>query len=143
MTPGPRSPSRTYRSLILELAGTGASSRQIAEQIGDGVSRNVVIGICHRAGIGVGNRNASAGSKRGWITRKAGTMVARTQAPIVEDASRDPADIWPDRYSCIWPLGDPREKDFRFCCSRRETDRRYCNAHVAIAFRTRDQEGGL
>lgn len=140
------SPSRIYRDLILELAETGASSRAIAEQIGGGLTRNMVIGVCGRAGSGVGNRKQSAGSKRGWAKRKGKTMVARTPAPIADlapVAPHDPDDIWPAKGGCFWPIGDPHEADFRFCCAKRGGDHRYCDEHHRIAFRTRDQEGGL
>ena len=35
---------------------------------------------------------------------------------------------------CLWPLGEPRAADFRFCDAVVEVSGSYCNAHRAIAY---------
>ena len=34
---------------------------------------------------------------------------------------------------CRWPVGDPLEADFHYCCEPAETDRPYCEAHTITA----------
>lgn len=38
-------------------------------------------------------------------------------------------------HHCRWPIGDPRNSDFRFCGCRRELSRPYCAAHIIKAGR--------
>lgn len=37
---------------------------------------------------------------------------------------------------CKWPLGDPKQSDFRFCGCRRLSDKPYCEAHNLTAIRS-------
>jgi GcrA cell cycle regulator len=38
-------------------------------------------------------------------------------------------------HMCRWPVGDPKEADFRFCGRRRVEDRPYCACHACMANR--------
>lgn len=40
---------------------------------------------------------------------------------------------------CRFPIGDPRDRDFKFCGNPRDGDRPYCSAHCAVCYRTADQ----
>ncbi len=43
-------------------------------------------------------------------------------------------------HHCRWPIGDPRQPDFRFCGCRRMLKRPYCEAHNLKAGRLYDQQ---
>jgi hypothetical protein len=36
-------------------------------------------------------------------------------------------------HHCRWPIGDPRQSDFRFCGCKRLTGKPYCEEHVVKA----------
>ena len=35
--------------------------------------------------------------------------------------------------SCRWPIGDPRDAEFRFCGARKEIEDSYCATHHAMS----------
>lgn len=39
-----------------------------------------------------------------------------------------------DNHTCRWPLGDPKDEDFRFCGRKVKTGQTYCEEHAAIAY---------
>jgi len=39
-----------------------------------------------------------------------------------------------ESHDCRWPLGDPREPDFRFCAALQLPGYPYCEHHCRIAF---------
>jgi len=43
--------------------------------------------------------------------------------------------------ACRWPLGDPAEPGFTFCCAPRLGRRPYCGGHLAQAHRHEDANG--
>lgn len=48
------------------------------------------------------------------------------------------ADLEP--HHCRWPIGDPRNSDFRFCGCRRVIGKPYCEGHVVMAGRMYDKD---
>lgn len=90
----------------------GLSARQIAEQLG-GVTRNAVIGKAHRLGL----------SSRP-------SPIKRIPATITHIKER----------SCQWPIGHPRDADFRFCGELAEPGKPYCENHCALAYRRSSED---
>lgn len=90
----------------------GLSARQIAEAMGDGLTRNAVIGKTTRLGLTTPKPKASGRLK---------------QAAMVSGGFH---------RTCQWPFGDPGEPDFHFCGEKAETGRPYCEKHCARAYRT-------
>ncbi len=39
-----------------------------------------------------------------------------------------------DNHTCRWPLGDPKDDDFRFCGRKVKTGQTYCEEHSAVAY---------
>lgn len=39
-----------------------------------------------------------------------------------------------DNHTCRWPIGDPKDEDFRFCGCKVKTGQTYCEEHSAIAY---------
>lgn len=85
----------------------GLSASHIASQLGD-VTRNAVIGKAHRLGL----------SSRP-------SPIKRTGLPTPGGSER----------MCQWPIGNPRDPDFRFCGNAAAPDRPYCEDHCAVAYR--------
>ena len=143
----------------------GVTARQIARQLGGGISRSAVLGKIHRLGF-------ADLSPRSWVHRshlkRGGARRVSDQLraerpfslafagqqwpppawvieakPYVEDPRID-ADI-PlaqrrsllelTRSACRWPVGDPSHPDFFFCGAEALRGRSYCAAHGARALR--------
>ena len=143
----------------------GVTARQIARQLGGGISRSAVLGKIHRLGF-------ADLSPRSWVHRshlkRGGARRVSDQLraerpfslafagqqwpppawvieakPYVEDPRID-ADI-PlaqrrsllelTRGACRWPVGDPSHPDFFFCGAEALRGRSYCAAHGARALR--------
>ena len=85
----------------------GLSASQIAERLGD-ITRNAVIGKAHRLGL----------SARP-------SPIKRVNLPLAG----------PHERMCQWPIGNPRDADFRFCGHVAAVDRPYCDEHCAVAYR--------
>lgn len=85
----------------------GKTASQIASFLG--VSRNAVIGKAHRLGVD---------SRPSPIKRR------KPGATILELTDR----------MCKWPIGDPRDNEFRFCGKQSVTGLPYCNDHCSKAY---------
>lgn len=96
----------------------GKSARVIAEKLGEGVSRNAVIGKANRLGL--------SSSKR--------VVKEKPTAP-----KKDFLSTRTDKL-CQWPIGDPGSPDFKFCYADAVSGRPYCEDHCNIAYR-RNMDG--
>ncbi len=128
----------------------GRTASQIANELGEGVSRNAVIGKVHRLGLGgrtvksagdassLAEGGAHAGSKA--PTQHVPAPPAPQPAPIAQALGAilplaDRVTILDLRESmCRWPLGDPTSAEFRFCGCRAIQGSPYCTAHTRVAF---------
>jgi GcrA cell cycle regulator len=123
---------------LKNLIASGLSTRQIGQQLG--LTRNAVIGKSHRLGL------------RG----KPMTVVSLVSLPVKRPREAREDDTPPvvppclpssilsrvDRLlrlkasECRWPIGDPRDRDFHFCCQPRAgVNSAYCAMHKRIAHR--------
>lgn len=108
----------------------GLSASQIADELGDGVSRNAVIGKAHRLGL------------------KARPSPVKTEAeprPAAPPAPRKPKSASPAKPArvslldlneriCKWPHGHPGDDDFHFCGKPVQPGFPYCAEHCAVAY---------
>jgi GcrA cell cycle regulator len=108
---------------LKELWAEGLSARTIAAELGEGVSRNAVIGKVHRLGLA------------GRVTVfRAPRRVPERSAPRARSATARPPRAYPQpvilsgapeakmlpfgklkRSTCHWPIGDPLLPGFGFC----------------------------
>lgn len=142
--------------LLKKLAADGLSCSQIAGEIGQGLSRNAIIGKLHRLGVTLRVRSKKPEreprGRNGHIARKingrSGYSLARRElaAPYYAENPQPielPPDTSPDactllklrEESCRYPIGDPADEAFRFCGSPRFGDRPYCARHCRIVYR--------
>ncbi len=138
----------------------GLTASQIAEQLGEGISRNAVIGKAHRLGLkarpspvkggeaAVAEVVAASVAVPGAVPVAAPAATAATKsaprpvtAPPVRKA-RPLAPPKPARTSlldlsekvCKWPIGHPGETDFHFCGKPSNAGFPYCNDHCLQAY---------
>ena len=136
----------------------GLSASQIAARLGDGITRNAVIGKVHRLGL----------SGRGSPTRVAKPRARRPRQPSAPKKMATGSDAFKPKVSlarvqkrepapepirlvdipegerigilgltdqtCRWPLGDPGTEDFCFCGHTPQVGTPYCDYHAEIAY---------
>lgn len=102
---------------LKDLWQDGMSSRDIAQKMGEGLTRNAVIGKANRLGLSV--------SGRAKVNSKASEVKKVVVLP--PDTSM--------RKKCQWPFGDPAKDNFYFCGQPTLESRPYCKEHCALAYR--------
>jgi GcrA cell cycle regulator len=133
----------------------GARVRDIAAELGNGITPNAVISKIHRLGIADQSPFGGAPGRRHAMIRcidKSGYRIWSRRGPLpawvvnakpyVEDARLD-ANIPRRRRrsllelseeTCRWPVGDPRSSRFFFCGAPAAHNKPYCAEHCARAY---------
>jgi len=140
----------------------GKSASQIASLLGNGLTRNAVIGKVHR--LGLGGRAKSPASSGVHAAPQAPKAAHRAQprpaaahrivrgATALAVAAEALVEAEPDAFEsvvvpmslkvtivelkeamCRWPLGDPASPDFRYCGSPAASGP-YCLHHARLAY---------
>ena len=114
-------------ALLSDLWQSGYSARQIAERLGEGVTRNAVIGKANRLGLSKPSKSSVTRQQR---QKERAENVLHLQPPIDEGAT-----IFSLTAStCRWPIGDPGDLDFHFCGAESKVGQPYCEYHAARAY---------
>ncbi len=112
--------------LLTELWREGQSARLIAEQLGDGVTRNAVIGKANRLGLSKPSKSSVTRKQRKQEKIKAKLQAPEGGATILSLTAS----------TCRWPIGDPGDDDFRFCGGPANIEQPYCEYHSQLAYQT-------
>ena len=96
--------------LLTSLWTQGKSASEIAEILGEEVSRNAIIGKAHRLGL------------------------AGRPSPIKKKELKQTTLYGLTERMCKWPIGDPKQPDFHFCGKAVEVTVTYCQEHRAKAY---------
>ena len=128
---------------LKKLWAEGHTASQISKMLGNGISRNAVIGKSHRLGLQgraqsrmisspkinnrIFNENSEQGEKR---QRRLRAIVIEKD---FEPENPIPLEKLTDK-TCRWPIGHPDEKDFYFCGRSSMDSRVYCKLHVLHAY---------
>jgi hypothetical protein len=149
-------------AFVRERAGEGQSASVIAHELGPSFTRNAVIGICKRKGIGLkGRLGRTANGTSSSACRRREKEQRKQPLPRMTDAERiadkiakalaaqpaedealpesRPTAIYQLRSSdCRWPLGFDADGQRLFCCADQATeaaehDCPYCLTHYAMA----------
>ncbi|HEX3653578.1 MAG TPA: GcrA family cell cycle regulator [Rhizomicrobium sp.] len=118
----------------------GLSASQIARALGEGITRNAVIGKVHRLGL-AGRATPSRvdrprlpSAPRLHIRAREPEPPAVEEEPIqLEDGSYVGVLTINDRM-CRWPIGDPSAEEFHFCGRRPKSGSPYCEGHARKAY---------
>src|SRR5215203_4912901 len=146
---------------LKELWGEGLSASQIAAELGEGVSRNAVLGKAHRLGLAQGEAKVASSPRSYKPTRPpdpppteeasapndavpAPMMPARPLAAQAAELPRREELVVPRSEGvtimelreamCRWPLGDPTTPEFQYCGARAVEGLPYCSHHAQIAY---------
>lgn len=130
----------------------GLTASQIADKLGNGVSRNAVIGKAHRLDLKARPSPVKGGetpAEKPPSAAKASAPTAPTEAAASSPPARKPAAPRPPAAPasggkttlldlsdkvCKWPIGHPGEPDFHFCGKPSQPSFPYCAEHCAVAY---------
>ena len=138
----------------------GMTATQIAEMLGEGVTRNAVIGKAHRLGLESRPSPVKATDATPAPARAAAAAPPPAPAPVAASAPAikpmeapaarpvgKPAtgvskggkqtrttllDL--NEKVCKWPIGHPDDADFHFCGRPSNAGFPYCNDHCLVAY---------
>ena len=128
----------------------GYTASEIAKLLGEGVTRNSVIGKAHRCRLA-----ARAPSKKSKSPKKQdATSNLNKQERHISRKSRFKSLILNKDFEaekptqlenltdhhCRWPIGHPDEENFYFCGRDPERNFSYCKLHIFMAFQPRNQK---
>jgi GcrA cell cycle regulator len=112
-------------SKLKEMWEAGAPASTIAEALGEGMSRNAVIGKAHRLGLAARPSPVKSAQPAGAASpRAAARKVAAPRVTLLDLNDR----------ICKWPIGHPNEPDFHFCGKPVNPGFPYCPEHCAIGY---------
>ncbi len=142
-------------ALLKQLWGEGKTAAEIAKLMG-GVSRNAVIGKAHRLKLSgrvspvQTNTRPETYSARGLpqpanqsrrpaartTAPKERSYVSPVSPPMVEDYMPGKGVKLTElrEGTCRWPLGDPKDENFRFCGCDSVVGMPYCEHHARMAY---------
>lgn len=153
--------------LLRGLWAEGHSTAEIGRRMG--VTKNAIVGKAHRLdlparpspirkqevnGVPVAPRRKPSRDEAPASAERSPPMTRETVSPqpAVAKAPAAPANGAPAagaqvRYfpraslrSCCWPIGEPGQREFRFCSAEATPGKPYCPDHVAVAYvRVRDR----
>jgi GcrA cell cycle regulator len=131
----------------------GMTASQIAEQLGEGVTRNAVIGKAHRLGLEARPSPVKAGEEAVETPAPApvaASVAAPRPAPVAPPPAQaaKPVAKKPVRTGkaarttlldlnekiCKWPIGHPGDADFHFCGKPVQAGFPYCTEHCLVAY---------
>ncbi len=124
-------------TLLKKLWVEGKTAAEIAKALG-GITRNAVIGKAHR--LKLSNRISPIQQNN----KKPVRLHEEKRAPRVRPPIVPPANFAIKGIKlvdlkigqCHWPVGDPKDEDFKFCGCAIETGFPYCEHHVKVAYQT-------
>ena len=112
---------------LQKLWGKGLTASQIAEKLGDGVTRNAVIGKAHRLKL-----PSRPSPVKAEPIKKALPPPPEKKEEMAETRKTSLLDL--TEQTCKWPIGHPGDADFYFCGKLSRPGVPYCPDHCLMAF---------
>lgn len=121
-------------SILEKLWGEGKTAAEIAKELGEGVTRNAVIGKAHRLKLSSRMSPIQQNVKKVKASAKAAPPVVRRsrKVPIILGKELQMEDLR-DKM-CRWPNGEPESDNFSFCGCATIEGSPYCADHTSIAY---------
>jgi GcrA cell cycle regulator len=121
-------------ALLKQLWGEGKTAAEIAKVLGDGITRNAVIGKAHRLKL---SSRLSPIQQKTVKKPKAETAALRVPRPAIklpEFKGKGVKLVDLKEKMCRWPVGDPQDENFSFCGCDAVPGLPYCPEHARIAY---------
>ena len=131
----------------------GYTASQIAEMLGEGTTRNAVIGKAHRLKLAaraaskqsksLKKQDAASGlnKREGYISRKSRFKSLLLDKNFEVENPKKLEEL--SDKNCRWPIGHPDEENFYFCGRSSVENFSYCKLHVLYAFQPKNQKEEL
>ena len=131
----------------------GYTASQIAEMLGEGTTRNAVIGKAHRLQLAARATSkqfknpkkqvaaSSLNKEEGYISRKSRFKSLLLDKNFEAENPKKLEEL--GDKNCRWPIGHPDEKNFYFCGRNPIENFSYCKLHVLYAFQPKNQKEEL
>ncbi|MEM6780467.1 MAG: GcrA family cell cycle regulator [Pseudomonadota bacterium] len=120
--------------LLKQLWGEGKTAAEIAKALGEGVTRNAVIGKAHRLKLSSRVSPIQQNPKK----PKAEAPKAKKPQPVRKTDFKGKgiplAQL--EAGMCRWPNGDPKDENFNFCGCPAVPGLPYCEEHAKIAYQS-------
>ena len=131
----------------------GYTASQIAEKLGEGTTRNAVIGKAHRLKLAARvaskqskspkkqNAASNLNKQEGYISRKSRFKSLLLDKNFEAENPKKLEEL--GDKNCRWPIGHPDEENFYFCGRNPVKGFSYCKLHVLYAFQPKNQKEEL
>lgn len=123
-------------ALLRRLWGEGKTAAEIANALGN-VTRNAVIGKAHRLKLSNRISPIQQNTKKPVPVKMESKLPAQRKAPVIREQDIKIKGIPMTELGprmCRWPIGDPKEPDFKFCGCSSAPGLPYCEGHSKIAY---------
>lgn len=125
-------------ALLRKLWGEGKTAAEIANALGD-VTRNAVIGKAHRLKLSNRVSPIQQNVKKVAPAPKPANSRGAPRKPVIREQDIKIMGVAMTELTprmCRWPVGDPKEADFKFCGCASAPGLPYCSDHGKIAYQT-------
>ena len=131
----------------------GYTASQIATMLGEGTTRNAVIGKAHRLKLAARvaskqskspkkqNAASNLNKQEGYISRKSRFKSLLLDKNFEAENPKKLEEL--GDKNCRWPIGHPDEENFYFCGRNPVKGFSYCKLHVLYAFQPKNQKEEL
>jgi GcrA cell cycle regulator len=122
-------------TLLKQLWGEGKTAAEIAKVLGDGITRNAVIGKAHRLKLSSRLSPIQQNTAKKPKSESAAPRIVKPQVKLPEFRGRGIPMVELDARACRWPNGDPQDKEnFSFCGCDAVAGLPYCEDHCRAAY---------
>ncbi len=129
-------------AVLKRLWGEGKTAAEIAKELGEGVTRNAVIGKAHR--LKLSSRLSPIQQNTKKIKSDKVKPVQRRpmkNIPVFKGKEVKMEDL--REKMCRWPHGDPQSTEFSFCGCNIVEGLPYCPEHAKIAYQVTSRARAL
>ena len=122
-------------TLLKQLWGEGKTAAEIAKVLGDGITRNAVIGKAHRLKLSSRLSPIQQNTVKKPKSEALAPRLAKPAVKLPEFRGKGIAMVELDARMCRWPNGDPQDKEnFNFCGCDAVAGLPYCEDHCRAAY---------
>ena len=133
-------------AILKRLWGEGKTAAEIAKQLGEGVTRNAVIGKAHRLKLSSRlspiQQNVKTSKKvKSESTPSSSPRRSAPKRPVFKGKCVKMEDL--REQMCRWPHGDPQSEEFSFCGCGILEGTPYCEEHASLAYQVTSRARAL
>ncbi len=121
-------------NLLKQLWGEGKTAAEIAKVLGDGITRNAVIGKAHRLKLSSRLSPIQQNTSKKPRAENIAPRIVKPAIKLPEFKGKQVKMVDLGAQSCRWPNGDPQDENFNFCGCEVVAGLPYCPDHARAAY---------